>query len=143
MRRLIRQLVRVQTVAVLVIAWLAGALGLGLATGAGAVATVALMALGPVLGCLLLLIRHSLDLAGRIGNLAAESQRTLTTVQRVEAGFGMEIKQTFRQLEALQNLSALLPATDVLPSRGWRAARRWRAAGRSGSARLPAGGMSA
>ena len=73
MRRLIRQLVRVQTVAVLVIAWLAGALGLGLATGAGAVATVALMALGPVLGCLLLLIRHSLDLAGRIGNLAAES----------------------------------------------------------------------
>jgi len=114
--------VRVQTVAVLVTGWLAGALGLGLATGAGAVPTVALMALGPVLGCLLLLIRHSLDLAGRIGNLAAESQRTLTTVRRVEAGFGMEIKQTFRQLEALQNLSALLPATDVLPAtRGWAA----------------------
>ena len=122
MRRLVRRLVRTETVAVLVIAWLAGALGLGLATGAGAVATVALMALGPVLGCLLLLIRHSLDLAGRIGNLAAESQRTLTTVRRVEAGFGKEIKQTFRQLEALQNLSALLPATDVLPAtRGWAA----------------------
>ena len=122
MRRLIRQLGRVQTVAVLVTGWLAGALGLGLATGAGAVPTVALMALGPVLGCLLLLIRHSLDLAGRIGNLAGESQRTLTTVRRVEAGFGKEMKQTFRQLEALQNLNALLPATDVLPAtRGWAA----------------------
>jgi predicted O-methyltransferase YrrM len=122
MRRLIRQLGRAQTVAVLVIAWLAGALGLGLATGAGAVPTVALMALGPVLGCLLLLIRHGLDLAARIGNLATESQRTLTTVRRVEADFGKEIKQTFRQLEALQNLSALLPATDVLPAtRGWAA----------------------
>ena len=73
MRRLILQFVRIETVAVLVAAWLAGALGLGLATGAGAVPTVALMALGPLLGGLLLLIRHSLDLAGRIGHLAVES----------------------------------------------------------------------
>ena len=68
MSRLIRRFVRIETVTVLVIAWLAGALGLGLATGAGAVPTVALMALGPLLGGLLLLIRHSLDLAARIGN---------------------------------------------------------------------------
>ena len=125
MRRLIRQLVRIQTVAVLVIAWLAGALGLGLATGAGAVPTAALMALGPLLGGLLLLIRHSLDLAGRIGNLAGESVRTLNTVRRVETDANeikREIRQTFRQLEALQNLNALLPANDVLPAtRGWAA----------------------
>jgi predicted O-methyltransferase YrrM len=118
--------VRVQTVAVLVIAWLAGALGLGLATGAGAVPTVALMALGLLLGGLLLLIRHSLDLASRIGNLAAQSERTLDTVRRlgarVEKEVKQEIKQTFRQLEALQNLSAVLPANDVLPAtRGWAA----------------------
>jgi predicted O-methyltransferase YrrM len=125
MRRLIRQFVRIQTVAVLVIAWLAGALGLGLATGAGAVPTVALMALGPLLGGLLLLIRHSLDLAGRIGNLAGESVRTLNTVRRIESDANeikREIRQTFRQLEALQNLSAMLPAHDVLPAtRGWAA----------------------
>ena len=125
MRRLIRQFVRIQTVAVLVIAWLAGALGLGLATGAGAVPTAALMALGPLLGGLLLLIRHSLDLAGRIGNLAGESVRTLNTVRRVETDANeikREIRQTFRQLEALQNLNALLPANDVLPAtRGWAA----------------------
>ena len=125
MRRLIRQLVRIQTVAVLVIAWLAGALGLGLATGAGAVPTAALMALGPLLGGLLLLIRHSLDLAGRIGNLAGESVRTLNTVRRVETDANeikREIRQTFRQLEALQNLNTLLPANDVLPAtRGWAA----------------------
>jgi len=125
MRRLIRQLVRIETVAVLVTAWLAGALGLGLATGAGAVPTVALMALGPLLGGLLLLIRHSLDLAARIGNLASQSERTLATVRRVETDANeitREIKQTFRQLEALQNLSTLLPATDVLPAtRGWAA----------------------
>src|SRR5271169_6156880 len=125
-RRLILQLVRVQTVAVLVIAWLAGALGLGLATGAGAVPTVALMALGLLLGGLLLLIRHSLDLASRIGNLASRSERTLDTVRRlgarVEKELKQEIKQTFRQLEALQNLSAVLPANDVLPAtRGWAA----------------------
>jgi predicted O-methyltransferase YrrM len=122
MRRLIRQFVRVETVAVLVIAWLAGALGLGLATGAGAVPTAALMALGLLLGGLLLLIRHNLDLASRIGNLASESQRTLDAVRRVEAGLPKEIKQTFRQLEALQNLNAMLPARDVLPAtRGWAA----------------------
>jgi len=125
MRRLIRQLVRIETVAVLVTAWLAGALGLGLATGAGAVPTVALMALGPLLGGLLLLIRHSLDLASRIGNLAGESVRTLNTVRRVEADANeikREIRQTFRQLEALQNLNTLLPANDVLPAtRGWAA----------------------
>ena len=122
MRRLIGQYVRIETVAVLVIVWLAGALGLGLATGAGAVPTVALMALGLLLGGLLLLIRHSLDLASRIGNLAVESKRTLDTVRRVEADTQKEIKQTFRQLEALQNLSAVLPANDVLPAtRGWAA----------------------
>ncbi len=121
---------RLETVAVLVAAWLAGALGLGLATGAGTVPTVALMALGPLFGGLLLLIRHSLDLASRIGNLASESTRTLDTVRRVGAGIEKRIekeireesKRTFRQLEALQNLSAVLPANDVLPaSRGWAA----------------------
>jgi hypothetical protein len=86
MRRLILQFVRIETVAVLVATWLAGALGLGLATGAGAVPTVALMALGPLLGGLLLLIRHSLDLAGRIGHLAVESTRTLETARRAETG---------------------------------------------------------
>jgi predicted O-methyltransferase YrrM len=125
MRRLILQFVRTETVAVLVAAWLAGALGLGLATGAGAVPTVALMALGPLLGGLLLLIRHSLDLAGRIGHLAAESTRTLETARRAETGIWevkKEIRQTFRQLEALQNLSAVLPAGEVLPAtRGWAA----------------------
>ena len=36
------------------------------------------MALGPLLGGLLLLLRHNLDLASRIGNLAVQSERTLT-----------------------------------------------------------------
>jgi predicted O-methyltransferase YrrM len=126
MRRLIRRLVRVETVAVLVTAWLAGALGLGLATGAGAVPTVALMALGLLLGGLLLLIRHNLELASRIGILADQSTRTFETVQRVgartEREIKKEIKQTFRQLEALQNLSAVLPVNDVLPAtRVWAA----------------------
>jgi predicted O-methyltransferase YrrM len=126
MRRLIRRLVRVETVAVLVIAWLGGALGLGLATGAGAVPTVALMALGLLLGGLLLLIRHNLELASRIGILADQSTRTFDTVQRVgartERELKKEIKQTFRQLEALQNLSAVLPVNDVLPAtRVWAA----------------------
>ena len=126
MRRLIRRLVRVETVAVLVVAWLAGALALGLATGAGAVPTVALMALGLLLGAVLLLIRHNLELASRIGHLADVSQRTLDTVRRagpdIEREIKKEIKQTFRQLEALQNLSAVLPANDVLPAtRGWAA----------------------
>ncbi len=126
MRRLIRRLVRVQTVAVLVTAWLAGALGLGLATGAGAVPTAALMALGPLLGGVLLLIRHNLELASRIGNLDVRTQRTLDSVRQVGAGLDKELKkeirQTFRQLEALQNLNAMLPASDVLPAtRVWAA----------------------
>jgi len=164
MRRLIQLLVRIETVAVLVTAWLAGALGLGLAAGAGAVPTVALMALGPLLGGLLLQVRHSGDLARRINDLAGQAsvqghrQQTLATAQaeqaaelrelrasvaalpgpaeldaailkgtldttrRVGADIGKEIKQTFRQLEALQNLSAVLPVTDVLPAtRGWAA----------------------
>ncbi len=122
MRRLIGQYVRIETVAVLVIAWLGGALGLGLGTGAGAVPTVALMALGPLLGGLLLLIRHNLDLASRIGNLDSQSQRTLDTVRRVGADLDKQVRQTFRQLEALQNLSAVVPANEVLPAtRGWAA----------------------
>lgn len=122
MRRLIRRFARTETVAVLVVAWLAGALGLGLATDAGAVPTAALMALGALLGGLLLLIRHSLDLAGRIGNLDAQGMRTFETVRRVEADTRKELKQTFRQLEALQNLNAVLPTSDVLPAtRGWAA----------------------
>jgi predicted O-methyltransferase YrrM len=119
---MILRYVRVETVAVLVTAWLAGALGLALATGAGAVVTAALMVLGALLGGLLLLIRHSLDLAGRIGNLAVQSTRTFETVRRVEADTQRELKQTFRQLEALQNLNAVLPTSDVLPAtRGWAA----------------------
>jgi predicted O-methyltransferase YrrM len=119
---MILRYVRVETVAVLVTAWLAGALGLGLATDAGAVPTAALMALGALLGGLLLLIRHSLDLADRIGNLAGQAARTFETVRRVEADTQKELKQTFRQLEALQNLNAVLPTSDVLPaSRGWAA----------------------
>ena len=126
MHRLMRRLVRIQTVAVLVIAWLAGALALGIATGAGAVPAVALMALGPLLGGLLLLIRHNLELASRIGNLASLTTRTLDTARRVETGIHQEVKteirQTFRQLEALQNLTAVLPANDVLPAtRDWAA----------------------
>jgi predicted O-methyltransferase YrrM len=121
-RRMILRYVRVETVAVLVTAWLAGALGLALATGAGAVPTAALMALGALLGGVLLLIRHSLDLADRIGNLAGQSTRTFETVRRIEADTRKELKQTFRQLEALQNLNAVLPTSDVLPAtRGWAA----------------------
>ncbi len=126
MSRLIRRLVRPETVAVLVVAWLAGALGLGLATGAGTVPTVALMALGLLLGGVLLLIRHNLELASRIGNLSGKSELTLETVRRlgarVEREVKNEIKLTFRQLEALQNLTAVLPPNDVLPAtRGWAA----------------------
>jgi predicted O-methyltransferase YrrM len=126
MHRLIRRLGRIQTVAALVIVWLAGALGLGVATGAGAVPTVALMALGLLLGGLLLLIRHNLELASRIGNLASQTMRTLDTARRVETGIHQEVKteirQTFRQLEALQNLTVVLPANDVLPAtRDWAA----------------------
>ncbi len=122
MRRLVGRLVRPGTVAVLVVAWLAGALGLGLATSAGAVPTAALMALGPLLGGLLLLLRHNLDLAARIGVLAGESQRTFDTLRQVRADTGKDLRQTFRQLEALQNLNAVLPVSDVLPAtRGWAA----------------------
>ena len=120
--RLIRRFVRIETVAALVTAWLAGALGLGLATGAGAVPTVALMALGLLLGGVLLQIRHGLELAGRIANLDRDNKRTLDTLRRVGADTQKEIKQTFRQLEALQNLRAVLPATEILPAtRGWAA----------------------
>jgi len=122
MHRLIQRYVRAETVAVLVIAWLAAALGLGLATGAGAVPTVTLMALGLLLGGLLLVMRHSLDLAARIANLDRDNKRTFDTVRRVESDVRKEGRQTFRQLEALQNLSAVLPASDVLPAtRGWAA----------------------
>jgi predicted O-methyltransferase YrrM len=122
MRRLIHRFVSVGTVAVLVVAWLAGALALGLATHSGTTATVALMALGLLVGGVVLLIRHSLDLAARIGNLGTESQRTLGTVRRIESRLGPELKQTFRQVEAIQNLSAILPTSDVLPAtRGWAA----------------------
>jgi predicted O-methyltransferase YrrM len=66
--------------------------------------------------------RHNLDLASRIGNLADQTTRTLDNVRRIGSDLEREIKQTFRQLEALQNLSAMLPATDVLPAtRGWAA----------------------
>jgi predicted O-methyltransferase YrrM len=121
-RQLILKYVRPETVAMLVIAWLAGALALGLATDAGAVPTAALMALGALLGGVLLLIRHSLDLAGRIGNLAVQSTRTLENARRAEGDLSQQIKQTFSQLEALQNLTAMVPASGVLPAtRGWAA----------------------
>ena len=120
MRRLIHRFVSVGTVAVLVVAWLAGALALGLATNSGATATVTLMALGLLVGGLLLLFRHSLDLAARIGNSGTESQRTLSSVRRIEPRIWTELNQTFRQFEAIQNLSAILPTSDVLPaSRGY------------------------
>ena len=77
MRQLVQRFVSVAAVAVVVTAWLAGALALGLATGSGATATVTLMMLGLLAGGVLLLIRHSLDLAARIGNLGTESQRSL------------------------------------------------------------------
>lgn len=126
MRQLVRRLVRVETVAVLVVAWLAAALGLGLATGAGAVPTAGLMTLGPLLGCVLLQMRHSLILATRIDHLSSENQRTLRaaqqagrTVERVVPAVG---KQTFAQLEALRNLNAVLPTSGVMPAtRGWAA----------------------
>jgi predicted O-methyltransferase YrrM len=122
MRRLVRRFVSAGTVAAAVMAWLAGALALGLATGAGATATCSLMALGLLAGGVLLLVRHSLELAARIGSLGTESQRSLGIMRRVESRLGTELKQTFRQVEAIQNLSAMLPASDVLPAtRGWAA----------------------
>jgi predicted O-methyltransferase YrrM len=114
--------VSVTAVAAAVTAWLAGALALGLATGSGATATITLMMLGPLAGGVLLLIRHSLDLAARIGNLGTESQRSLAVTRRIESRLGTELKQTFRQVEAIQNLSAMVPTSDVLPAtRGWAA----------------------
>lgn len=122
MHRLILRHVRTGTVAAAVAVWLAGALGLGLATSAGAVPTATLMALGPLLGGLLLLLGHNLALAGRIGNLDSLTTRTFETARRVESGTAQEIKHTFRQLEALQNLHAVLPTSNVLPAtRGWAA----------------------
>jgi len=105
LRRLIRQVVRVETVAVLVTAWLAGALGLGLATGAGAVPTVALMALGPLLGGLLLLLRHSLDLASRIGNLSGEIKGTRDIVRRVGADVEKKIGKRSRRRSSRHSAS--------------------------------------
>jgi predicted O-methyltransferase YrrM len=114
--------VSIEAVTVLVTAWLAVALCIGIATAAGVVPTVALMALGPLLGGLLLLMRHNLELASRIGNLATQTTRTLENVRRVGSDIERDIKQTFSQLEALQNLRAVLPASGVLPAtRGWAA----------------------
>ena len=122
MRHLVRRFVSVAAVAVAALAWLAGTLALGPATSSGATATVALMTLGLLAGGVLLLIRHSLDLAARIGQLSTESQRSLGVAWRIESRLGTELKQTFRQVEAIQNLSAMLPTSDVLPAtRGWAA----------------------
>jgi predicted O-methyltransferase YrrM len=53
---------------------------------------------------------------------AAVLKGTLDATRRIRAAVEKEIKHTFRQLEALQNLNAMLPTTDVLPaSRGWAA----------------------
>jgi predicted O-methyltransferase YrrM len=53
---------------------------------------------------------------------AAVLKGTLDATRRIRATVEKEIKHTFRQLEALQNLNAMLPTTDVLPaSRGWAA----------------------
>jgi predicted O-methyltransferase YrrM len=122
MRQLAHRFVSVAAVAVVVMAWLGGAFTLGVATGSGATATAALMALGLLAGGVLLLIRHSLELAARIGHLGTESQRSLGVSRRIESRLGTELKQTFRQVEAIQNLNAMLPTSDVLPAtRGWAA----------------------
>lgn len=118
MRHLVHRFISVGTTAVVVMAWLIGALALGIRTGSGATATAALMTLGLLAGGVLLLIRHSLDLAARIGNLGTESQRSLGVVRRIESRLGTELKQTFRQVEAIQNLSAMLPTSEVLPPPG-------------------------
>jgi predicted O-methyltransferase YrrM len=122
MRQVVHRFVSVAAVAVVVTAWLAGALALGVATESGATATAALMTLGLLCGGVLLLMRHSLELAVRIGNLGTESRRSLGTVRRIESRLETELKQTFRQVEALQNLTTMLPTSDVLPAtRGWAA----------------------
>src|SRR5262249_34469650 len=77
---------------------------------------------GLAIGGVLLLIRHNLDLAERIGNLDVQGTRTLDTARRVESAVHTEMRQTFRQIEALQNLNAVLPASELLPAtRGWAA----------------------
>lgn len=53
---------------------------------------------------------------------AAILSGTLDATRRIQAATEKEMKHTFRQLEALQNLNAMLPTSDVLPaSRGWAA----------------------
>jgi predicted O-methyltransferase YrrM len=122
MRHLVHRFMSVETVAVVVMTWVASALVLGVATGSGATATAVLMTLGLLSGGVLLLIRHSLDLAARVAQLGTESQRSLGVARRIESRLGTELKQTFRQVEAIQNLSAMLPTSDVLPpTRGWAA----------------------
>lgn len=62
------------------------------------------------------------SLPGRDELDAAILKGTLDATRRVRAAIEKEIKHTFRQFEALQNLNAMLPTTDVLPaSRGWAA----------------------
>src|SRR5262249_28725627 len=122
MRQLVHRFVSVTAVAVVVAAWLAGALALGAAAGSGAPAAAAPMTPGGRGGGGLLLLRHGLALADRIARLGTESQRSLGALRRIESRLGTELKQTFRQVEALQNLSAMLPTSDVLPAtRGWAA----------------------
>jgi predicted O-methyltransferase YrrM len=122
MRHLVHRFMSVEIVAVVVMTWVASALVLGVATGSGATATAVLMTLGLLSGGVLLLIRHSLDLAARVAQLGTESQRSLGVARRIESRLGTELKQTFRQVEAIQNLSAMLPTSDVLPpTRGWAA----------------------
>jgi predicted O-methyltransferase YrrM len=94
------------------------ALALGLAKHAGAVPTAGLMALGLVLGGVVMVLWHSLVVAGRIDHLYRESRVTHRTVVSVKD----DLKQTYRQLEALQTLNTMLPTTEVLPAtRGWAA----------------------
>lgn len=121
MRQLIRRFVRVETVALGIAVWLVAALALGLATGAGAVATIALMALGAVLGGIGLLMWHNLVLAQRLDHLYRESRVLQRSVDRF-ANFKDDLRQTFWQLEALQNLNSMLPTDEVLPAtRTWAA----------------------
>src|SRR5579871_2455716 len=118
MARLIRRYLNPGAVAAAALVWLAGALTLGLMTNGGAITTIALMTLGALGAAMALLLRHSLELAVRIGNLGTESQRSLDAMGRI----GTELKQTFRQAEAMHNLNTILPASDVLPAtRGWAA----------------------
>ena len=105
----------------LVIAWLAAALGLGLATGAGAVPTAALMALGLLLGGVLLLSAQP-----RPGQPDRQPGRRERAHARHRAAgrirYPARDEADLPQLEALQNLNALLPASEVLPAtRGWAA----------------------